>query len=98
MTIQPKTISLGIVLRPATIRQRIADNQYADVYYLEARARPSRSTRNRELKEWLLQSPLEGRGKFAIIEQAERSTPRPMPLLTVLEDRTMFILPPESKR
>ena len=72
---------------PRTIRQRIADNQYADVYYLEAQGQTLKVDQVRELKEWLGQSPLEGRGKFAIIEQAERlNASSANALLTVLEE------------
>ena len=72
---------------PTTIRQRIADNQYADVYYLEAQGQTLKVDQVRELKEWLGQSPLEGRGKFAIIEQSERlNASSANALLTILEE------------
>lgn len=67
--------------------KRIEANQYPDVVYLEPDGQWIRVNQIRELREWLVTSPVEGHFKVAVIEEAEAMNPAASnALLTALEE------------
>lgn len=55
--------------------QKIADQQFTDLFTLDPDGRTTRVDQIRELKDWLSKSPLESNFKVAVIRQAETMNP-----------------------
>ncbi|MBD3949019.1 hypothetical protein I4Q36_00440 [Tuanshanicoccus lijuaniae] len=67
--------------------RRIQANQWADVYRVVPETKTIKIDQIRELREWLMLSPIESHCKFAIIEQAETmNAASANALLTILEE------------
>lgn len=66
---------------------RVEENQLSDYFILETETKTIKVEQVRELREWLLRSPVEGTFKLALIKQAEKMTPSAAnALLTILEE------------
>ncbi|MRJ46934.1 hypothetical protein [Fundicoccus ignavus] len=99
----PSFAEKGQACQNCEVCERISADQYPDILTIEPDGKSVRVDQIRELKDWLVKSPVEGLFKIAVIEAAESMNPSAAnALLTFLEEPVanvhMFLLAKEAEQ